>query len=291
MTAKTELRERSRPARRGFTLVELLVVIGIIAVLIGVLLPSLQAARRAGNSVKCLSNLRQIGTAFQLYAIDNKGRWPVAVHIKDGNPPYVPAIPFERRWPDLLAKYVSASKDIQKEEDIGKIRRNSVLWGCPEWAKTQEFDDSLYADKVRVGYGMNYYPSYFEDLRPERLAYIALGSGRAYPLAKAYSRPSERLLVADAVAHILSLDFPEKTTPTAKVSMSTMRFQPYDPVVWTTPLFYIDAGRHAKPGTTKKQVISQETINALFADGHADTISVRDAFNAVRNPGRDTTQP
>ena len=293
MTARTEASKRNEPAhRRGFTLVELLVVIGIIALLIAVLLPALQAARRSGNTVKCLSNLRQIGTAFQLYAIENKGRWPVAVHLKEGNPPYVPAVPYERRWPDLLAKYVSSNKDMANEQDITKVRQNSVLWGCPEWAKTFVYDPSNYADSVRIGYGMNYYPSYFQDLKSANLAYISIGSGRAYPLVKAYSRPSERLLVADSVAHVISLNFPpDQDVPTKVVSISSFRLQPYDPVSWSPPLFYIDAGRHAKPGTTKKQVISQKTINALFADGHADTVSVRDAFNAIRNPGRDTTKP
>src|SRR5437763_16977828 len=159
------LHPRHRP--RAFTLVELLVVIGIIALLISILLPALSKARRSGNTVKCLSNLRSLGQAFQLYGLDFKDVWPVAVH-EPGN--HI-AIDVQRRWPDLIYPYIGGSRQVQLYTDIYKDKR-SVIWGCPEWTKVYEFDPNSFADQVRVGYAMNEYTQTWQDTgRIERLAY------------------------------------------------------------------------------------------------------------------------
>jgi prepilin-type N-terminal cleavage/methylation domain-containing protein len=67
----------SRRSRHAFTLVELLVVIGIIALLIAILLPALTKAREASQKTVCISNLRQLGTAMQLYATEYKDYIPI----------------------------------------------------------------------------------------------------------------------------------------------------------------------------------------------------------------------
>lgn len=75
------LNRRPRVAMRlGFSLVELLVVIGVIALLIALLLPSLSRSRQAALRVACLSNLRQMAIAAQAYANEHKGSYPIAYY-------------------------------------------------------------------------------------------------------------------------------------------------------------------------------------------------------------------
>ncbi|WP_428938075.1 prepilin-type N-terminal cleavage/methylation domain-containing protein [Fontivita pretiosa] len=103
-------RSRATPGA-GFTLVELLVVIGIIAVLISVLLPALNRARENGYQIKCMANLRQIGTALFIYAGENKGSLPIGL-VMDGFVTYNGGVQTTYRgdsmdWTTLLMKILS----------------------------------------------------------------------------------------------------------------------------------------------------------------------------------------
>ena len=76
----------------GFTLVELLVVIGIIALLISILLPALNKAREQAKRTACLSNLRSLAQLAHVYAAENRGRWPLSamsVTYQRSNPQYI----------------------------------------------------------------------------------------------------------------------------------------------------------------------------------------------------------
>src|SRR6185437_4510745 len=71
----------TRGRHHGFSLIELLVVSGLIAILLALLLPAMAGARRQAQRVQCMSNLRQIGQIFKIYEIENRG-WvfPVTNH-------------------------------------------------------------------------------------------------------------------------------------------------------------------------------------------------------------------
>lgn len=88
------MRKMSQRAHHAFSLIELLVTISVIAVLLGILLPTLPVVMDNGRRAACMSNLRQIGTGVALHFGDNNDRFPIARYMPepwlsgDGDPPF-----------------------------------------------------------------------------------------------------------------------------------------------------------------------------------------------------------
>ncbi len=127
--------------RNAFTLVELLVVIGIIALLIAILLPSLAKARQSARRTACASNLRQVGVAFSLYLIDSKGVYPAPVADPVSASPLI-WLWMGRGWRPVLEKYLPRGS------------ANAGVFWCPsDDTSIDKYDSTSYA------YSMAFYHS------------------------------------------------------------------------------------------------------------------------------------
>jgi prepilin-type N-terminal cleavage/methylation domain-containing protein len=170
---------RRRRRRRAFTLVELLVVIGIIALLIAILMPALRRARDQANRTACMSNMRQIVTAFMLYAGENKDRCPYGARLD--NPGNVDLASDWVHWrsginnqrvnSSAIAKYVGA-----RGEKLEQLLR------CPS---------DVWQDRTgyRFSYSMN---MYFEP----RAGYYPAEGGPPIKLGSV-KRASDKILLAE----------------------------------------------------------------------------------------------
>src|SRR5437667_6993232 len=146
----------------GFSIVELLVVVGIIAVLMALLMPTLRVANDSARAVQCAGQLRQIGQGIFAYAANNRGvtpPWGGAFKTDDSNSP------LSRGWIAMLWRYSGAKAD-------------SPLYHCPAFP----YDDRT----------VNYFlAAHWEHLQSPEAHCIALGRVHL---------SSEFLLVAEATA-------------------------------------------------------------------------------------------
>ncbi len=123
---------------RGFTLVELLVVIGIIALLVSILLPALGKVRAQAQTAQCASNLRQIGIAFNGYVNDFKGALPY------------PTTTFGEStlWFNAIDRYLSAKQGRQGATGVAAGRAYKKYKQCIVWNQLGDARDSGAQDNV-----------------------------------------------------------------------------------------------------------------------------------------------
>src|ERR1051326_6746170 len=109
MLSETKYRSKGK----GFTLIELLVVIAIIAILAALLLPALASAKARAQRIQCVSQQKQIGTAFQVFSMDKNDTYPPAgIHYNSGPNPQL-------AWDSFLSKYMGAN--IPDVEWVGAV--------------------------------------------------------------------------------------------------------------------------------------------------------------------------
>ena len=177
------------PNRKAFTLVELLVVIGIIAVLVGILLPALAKAREEANTVKCASNLRGIGQAFQQYLTENQDTFPpsnfytgLQLNLATGSQsPTTPVLGYTH-WSALIngeSKWEAASDYLVNNNSPSLTASqlapflNTAAWGqyqCPSLIDGGLPPANTYAGNNDLGI-QNEAPGVVIDLQAPRLAY------------------------------------------------------------------------------------------------------------------------
>jgi prepilin-type N-terminal cleavage/methylation domain-containing protein/prepilin-type processing-associated H-X9-DG protein len=296
--------------RHAFTLVELLVVIGIIAVLIALLLPSLQAARRQSQQVKCLAALKEIGNGFAMYASQYKNTWPCAVHDW-GNPTYPLPANRQLRWFDRILPFVSDIKNVDDFKDLANpnivppdaLRKSSVLWGCPTY-RYLELDVTgthTVDDEVRNGYTMNVFAlapqlnlnslkAYIQGPNPPFAGSQAtsIQTGKYYRVNQ-WTKGSDHVLITEGFAYFIQM------SPDARVGSkfkpASMPWWPYGKSMgppisnWENQCyFWVDGSRH-RPSASQAESYNKPCMNALYCDGHAQAVSVKECWQGVCNPG------
>ncbi len=229
---------RSSPSsRRAFTLVELLVVIGVIAVLIAILMPALQSARAQSQAIKCRSNLRQIFMALNSYAADNKG------YIVDADIPMSATYTGSPRWYQFIYNREPTTGASPFQASINYVGSGDVFY-CP-------VEQRVSYSTAQVSYGLNDSMFNYNTTKPPRwLSEITVGANvrKYYNLPKT-KKSAETFLMADSASS------------RAYLMRDNINFEP----------IY----RHGKRSPSNNVDPASQT-NMLFHDGHVSPMSSRE---------------